>query len=78
MKRMTITESQTSFAFQLARDAALSSATVVAKVRPFNCSGEGFGVRRLTITIIAIETMNRMIQKYRKFSEANESDSNST
>ena len=61
--RMTITESQTSFAFQLARDAARSSATVVANVNPFNWAGDGFSVKRLTITIMAIETKNNIIQK---------------
>ena len=63
-------ESHTSFAFQLALDAALSSATVVAKVKPFSCSGEGRGVSKLTITMIAIETTKSIMQKYRKFKEA--------
>ena len=60
---MTITESHTSLAFQLARDAALSSATVVANVSPFNWAADGLSVNRLTITIIAIETRNNIIQK---------------
>ena len=59
-------ESQTSVAFQLALEAALSALTVVAKVRPFNCSSDGFSVNKLTMINIAIETKNKMIQKYKK------------
>ena len=55
----TINERITSHLFQLARLAALSSATVVAKVNPLICSSLGFGVRRLTTTINTIEKRNK-------------------
>lgn len=59
-------DNQTSVAFQLALDAALSALTVVAKVSPFNCSSDGFSVNKLTMIKIAMDTKNNMIQKYKK------------
>ena len=63
---ITMLESRTSVAFQLALDLALSALTVVANVSPFNWASEGFSVNKLTIIKIAIETKNRMMQKYKK------------
>ena len=63
---MAIDESHTSVALQLALDAALSALTVVAKVSPFNCASEGFSVNKLTMINMAIETKNKIIQKYKK------------
>ena len=63
---MAILDNQTSTEFQLALEAALSALTVVAKVRPFNCSSDGFSVNKLTIINRAIENKNKMIQKYKK------------
>src|SRR5688572_18963823 len=68
----TINERITSHEFQLARERALSSATVVAYVSPFNCSSEGFSVNKLTITMTAMLNKNKRIQKYRKLIVANE------
>ena len=70
IKTITILESHTSTAFQLALDAALSALTVVAKVSPFNCSSDGFSVNKLTMIKIAIDTKNKIIQKYKKLSVA--------
>ena len=55
----TIKERITSHLFQLARLAALSSATVVAKVNPFICASSGFGVNKLTVTITTTENRNK-------------------
>ena len=70
MITITIKERITSILFQLALDAALSSATVVAKVNPFSCSSDGLSVSKLTMIIQAKEKMNNHMQKYRKFKVA--------
>src|SRR6476660_4147186 len=66
-----INERITSVEFQLARLAALSSATVVENVSPLIFSRLGAGVNKLTTTITTIENTNRNIQKYKKFNVAN-------
>jgi hypothetical protein len=59
----TIRDRITSHLFQLARLAALSAATVVAKVNPCICASSGLGVSKLTITMSAIENKNNKMQK---------------
>src|SRR5688572_28570797 len=68
----TINERTTSSEFQLARERALSSATVVAYVSPFSCSSDGFSVNKLTITMSAMLYKYNRIQKYKKLIVANE------
>jgi len=67
----TTTDHATSEAVQLARLAALSSATVVANVSPFTFSSDGAGVIKLTTTNTIILKKNNQMQKYKKFIVAN-------
>ena len=66
MKTRIINERTRSVVFQLARDFALSAATVVEYVNPFNCISDGLAVRRLTMIKRHTEKTKRRIQKYRK------------
>ena len=56
----------TSHLFQLAREAALSSAVKEAKVSPFSFASVGALVKKLTTIITTIEKVNKSGAKYRK------------
>jgi isocitrate/isopropylmalate dehydrogenase len=59
----TIIDKITSVLFQLARERSRSSLTVVAKVNPLICSGDGFSVSRLTTTKINMQNKKDQMQK---------------
>lgn len=67
----TNTDKATSTQFQLALLAALSSATVVAKVSPLTLSSVGGALIKLMITNTATLYKNNQMQKYKKLIVAN-------